>query len=217
MQMHNIYKLKEQAKEEAYAYFDKNIHPLPKDSLGNIDETGDGFVDNDIDAFRHAYVSGVFVQELNANQAAFWGWLNEVFPSSGSGSQNSEAAKNMDYWNNAVGRKYGKIAKSRKELAELLKKALERGELIISLDDSRIYSGNFDFQFDPNRPVIVIHESETGRNELFCDLSTGEIFEREIFVLAIKNGTYPGYVIASIDGVATPMSKSDGIVSNNLG
>ena len=89
--------------------------------------------------------------------------------------------------------------------------------MIISLDDSRKFADSTDLQFDPTKPVIVIYENETGRNALFCDLSTGDVFEREIFVLAIKSGEYPGYTIASIDGIDTPMSKPDGVTSNNLG
>ncbi|RAP26798.1 hypothetical protein DID74_01500 [Candidatus Marinamargulisbacteria bacterium SCGC AG-333-B06] len=64
---------------------------------------------------------------------------------------------------------------------------------------------------------MVLEENETGRNELFCDLSNGDIFNREGFVAAIGNGKYPGYTVASIDGLATPMSKPDGVTSNNLG
>ncbi|NDD67024.1 hypothetical protein EBZ35_05185 [bacterium] len=64
---------------------------------------------------------------------------------------------------------------------------------------------------------MVIHENETGRNELFCDLVTGNVFERETFVLAIESGEYSGYTIASIDGLDTPISKPDSVISNNLG
>lgn len=215
--MKNVNRLKNEALAEAYDYFDKTIRRLPRDTSGNIDQSLEGFSDNDVDAFRHAYVSGVLTQELNANKAAFWGWVNEAFPGGGSSSQHSEASKNMDFWNNDVERKYGRQAKSRKELAELLKKALENGELIISLDDIRKYMGITDFQFDPNKPVMVIHENETGRNELFCDLVTGNVFERETFVLAIESGEYSGYTIASIDGLDTPISKPDSVISNNLG
>ncbi len=45
----------------------------------------------------------------------------------------------------------------------------------------------------------------------------GTIFDREGFVFAIENGKYPAYTIASIDGLATPLSKADGVSSNNLG
>ena len=215
--MKNVFKLKNEARDEAYEYFDKKIHNLPKGKNGEVDQFANGLADNDVDAFRHAYVSGIFERELGDVGASFWGWVNEEFPGGGSSGQNSEASKNMDYWNNAVGRKYGKQARSKKDLAELLKKALENGEMIISLDDLRKFNNKTSFQFDPNKPVIVLKENETGRNELFCDLSTGEIFERETFVGAIEEGRYPGYSIASIDVLMTPMSKPDGIASNNLG
>ena len=133
---------------------------------GEIDLLENILFDNDIDAFRHAYVSGVFTLELDAN---------------------------------------------------FLKKALENDELIISLYDSRKFGGETSFQFDSNKPVIVLKESETGRNELFCDLLKGTVFDCESFASAIKNGEYPEYLIASIDGLVTPMSKPDDIESNNLG
>jgi len=98
-----------------------------------------------------------------------------------------------------------------------LQKALENGELIISLDDPRKFGGETSLKIDSNKPVIVLKESETGQNELFGDLSNGNIFDRESFVASIESGEYPGYTVASIDGLATPMSKPDGIPSNNLG
>ncbi len=50
--------LMEEARDEAYEYFDKNIRPLPKDKDGKINTTAFGLENNDIDAFRHAHVSG---------------------------------------------------------------------------------------------------------------------------------------------------------------
>ncbi|MCM2324123.1 MAG: hypothetical protein NDJ90_12755 [Oligoflexia bacterium] len=55
--------LKTEARDEAYVYFDQHIRPLPKGKDGRIDPLKPGFDDNDVDAFRHAYVSGVFTQE----------------------------------------------------------------------------------------------------------------------------------------------------------
>jgi len=215
--MSNIFSLKHEAEEEAYKYFDKNIRPLKKNGKGEVDNTAPGLVDNDVDSFRHAYVSGRYVQEYNEVVAKVLGDAQEVFPGGSSNPQNSDAAKNMDKWNNEVGRKYGKNTKSREDLAKLLQKALENGELIISLDDPRKFGGETSFQFDSNKPVIVLKETETGRNELFCDLSNGNIFDREGFVVAIGSGKHPGYTVTSIDGLATPMSKPDGVASNNLG
>jgi len=215
--MSNFYTLKSEAEKESYEYFDKNIRNLIKNKSGEVDNTASGLVDNDVDAFRHAYVSGRYTQEYGEAAAKVAGDLQELFPGGSSNPQNSDLAKNMDYWNNDVGRKYGKKAKSRQELIELLHRALENGELIISLNDSRKFGEETSFQFDSTKPIIVLKETETGRNELFCDVSNGNIFDREGFVASIGNGKYPGYTVASIDGLATPMSKPDGITSNNLG
>lgn len=215
--MSNFYTLKSEAEKESYEYFDENIRDLIKNKNGEVDNTASGLVDNDVDAFRHAYVSGRYTQEYGETAAKVAGDLQELFPGGSSNPQNSDLAKNMDYWNNDVGRKYGKKVKSRQELIELLHRALENGELIISLDDPRKFGGETSLQFDSTKPVIVLKETETGRNELFCDLSNGNIFDREGFVAAIGSGKYPGYTVASIDGLGTPMSKPDGTASNNLG
>jgi hypothetical protein len=52
----------EEARVEAYEYFDRHIRRLPKKSDGKIISRGPELDDNDVDAFRHAYVSGVFTQ-----------------------------------------------------------------------------------------------------------------------------------------------------------
>ena len=207
--MANIITLKWAAEKEAYKYFNENIRPLVMKENGEVDLNKNKLWDNDVDAFRHAYVSGAYALEYNEDVSEKLGVIQEHLPFGGSSSPNSEASKNMDYWNNEVGRKYGKKAKSREELAELLKKALEAGELIISLDDPRKFGEETSFKVDPNKPIVVLKENETGRNELFCDLSNGDIFDREGFVASIENGKYPGYTVASIDGIATPMSKPD--------
>ena len=61
----NIFKeLKNEARDEAYVYFDLNIRRLYKRANGQVDPNARGLEDNDVDAFRHAYVSGVFTQEF---------------------------------------------------------------------------------------------------------------------------------------------------------
>jgi hypothetical protein len=70
---------------------------------------------------------------------------------------------------------------------------------------------------DPLKPVIVLKESKTGRNELFVDQLTGSLMDREEFASLIESGQYSGYTVASIDGLATPMSKPDKVTANNLG
>lgn len=47
---------------EAYLYFDQNIRELPRQSSGEFDESHGHMKDNDVDAFRHAYLSGCMTQ-----------------------------------------------------------------------------------------------------------------------------------------------------------
>jgi len=136
--MRNIFSLKREAEKEAYKFFDENIRSLKKNKKGEVDNKAPGLVDNDVDAFRHAYVSGRYVQEHSEVVAKVLGDAQEVFPGGSSNPQNS-------------------------------------------------------------------------------DLSNGNIFDRANFVSAIESGVYPGYLVANIDGLAIPMSKPDGITSNNLG
>ena len=206
--------LMEEARQEGYEYFDKYIRELPKNSKGEFKVTKENkheFYNNDVDAFRHSYVSGVFTQEKTSFFANLAGLYQEIK------GENPINQQNMDLWNNAVGRKYGKKVNTRKELADLLKKALEKNELITNPDDSREYKGLRHFNYDPKKPVKVIQESDTGRNEYFLDLSNGNIMDRESFVGLIELGKYPGYTITSIDNILTPMSKADNIKTNNLG
>jgi hypothetical protein len=46
---------------------------------------------------------------------------------------------------------------------------------------------------------------------------SGAVRDREEFVAVIQSGEYPGYTVASIDSIATPMSKPDRTTENNLG
>jgi len=173
----NARDLKSESLSEAYQYFDQNIRTLPKTDTGEINEAGPGFVDNDVDAFRHAYVSGVFTQNYNVSGAKFFGFVQELFGNYGS-QNNAAKAKNMDYWNNAVGRKYGQKTSSREELAEMLHEELDNGGMIIDFNDQRKYDGDMSFYIDPEKPVVVLNEKETGCNELFADLVSGNIMTR---------------------------------------
>jgi hypothetical protein len=67
----------EAARLEAYEYFNQKIRPLPKLKNGKINVNANGLDDNDIDAFRHAYVSGVFTQEYGETAANILGLMNE--------------------------------------------------------------------------------------------------------------------------------------------
>ncbi len=199
------------ARQEAYIYFDKNIRELSRKKDGSFDESTGEMSNNDADAFRHAYVSGVFTQEKGEMKANLAGIYNEI---KGTNPINQQ---NMDLWNNAVGRKYGKLAKTREELAGFIKKSLENNELIIDPHDERKYKELRHFDYDPKKPVKVIQESESGRNQYFLDFSTGDILDRETFVTAIESGNYPGYTISTINSIKTPISKPDKVTSNNLG
>lgn len=48
-------KLKDEAQDEAYVYFDRRIRPMTKTHEGKIDVKGSGLFDNDVDAFRHGF------------------------------------------------------------------------------------------------------------------------------------------------------------------
>jgi len=50
-----IYTLKDEAQSQLYEWFDKEVRSLPKDKNGKVDSMGEGLVDNDVDAMRHAF------------------------------------------------------------------------------------------------------------------------------------------------------------------
>lgn len=75
--MTNPFKLRDKVRDDCYIYFDKNIRTLEKDSDSKIDPTVLGLEDNDVDAFRHACVSGILTMEYNEMAADILGRLNE--------------------------------------------------------------------------------------------------------------------------------------------
>lgn len=209
--------LRDEAWDEAYVYFDLHIRRLPKRADGQLNRETLGFDDNDVDAFRHAYVSGVFTQEFGEKMANFFGLLNEYFPPALYSNAVSPRSKNMDLWNNRVGRKYGKKTKGRKTLLKLVHKALKQGELIIDFKDPREFAGS---TLPPKRiakPIIALAKSKTGRNELYYDLLKRITMTREELVALIHAGDYAGYSVKLIRGIETPVSKRDGKRLNNIG
>ena len=209
--------LMNEAEREVYEYFDKHIRALPKNSDGTVNTSARGFHDNDVDAFRHAYVSGVFTQEYSETAADIFGRLNEFFGPDLYSNSNNPRSLNMDLWNNSVGRKYGKTSRSREALLKKLRKALEVGELITDPADIRNYRGA---KSDPERaskPIVAIKKDEKGRNELFFDVVKRQVFTLEEFLDHISAGSYPGYVIKEIHGRPTPVSKPDKRRTNNIG
>jgi hypothetical protein len=208
-------KLRNDARDEGYRYFDKHIRNLPKNSDGSFNELSEGYHNNDVDAFRHAYVSGVFTQEFSERAANMFGRLNELFPTSSATSDSKE--ENMDLFNNAVGRKYGLKARSREQLLEMIHSALKNKELIIDLDDERKYEGAAAIKPSKDHPVIVVDQNKSGRNILFFDTVAKTTFSNDQFVAAIQNGNYPMYLVRNIHGQLTPVSKRDDLSENNLG
>ncbi len=210
--------LDEEAENEVYILIDKHLRPLPKNSDGTINKDAKGFQHNEIDALRHAYVSGVFTMEYHEKFAAFLGTLVEYNPFAFIGSsQNLEKSRNMDLWNNSIGRKYGKQSKTREELFHKLLQALKNKELITHLKDTRKYSINDKPMIESiTKPVAVLKESETGENLLFLDTNTLLVFSKDEFVAKIKNGEYGDhYEIRTVEGKEIATSKRDGV--NNLG
>ncbi|MFT6068084.1 MAG: hypothetical protein ACJAT2_002330 [Bacteriovoracaceae bacterium] len=209
--------LKNEARDNCYLYFDKNIRPLEKNSNGKIDPSAIGLENNDVDAFRHACVSGVMTIEYSELAADILGRMNEFLTPDLYSNSKDPRSLNMDLWNNAVGRKYGELTNSTEELFKLIHKALDNGELIVALDDSRKYSGLIHNLQNKSKPIIVLKEDENGRNEIFFDLIEGKVFQRSEFILKIKEGLYPNYFVKVINGIETPVSKPDSRETNNLG
>jgi hypothetical protein len=202
--------LVKEAELEGYIYFNKNIRPLPKKPDGSIDTMQPGFQDNDVDAFRHAYVSGIFTHEYGERIAHLLGWMNEFW----SGSVED---RNMDLWNNEIGRKLAAKHKSKESLAEAVREALVDGSLIVNLSDKRIYEGAAIAKPEGEQSVIVLKESPTGANEIFFDFETSRTMDRDEFVTAITQGQYPGYAVRRFNGINFPVSKRDKSKNNNLG
>lgn len=104
-----------------------------------------------------------------------------------SGSTVSGAGStNRDLLNNNVGRKFGKKAKTRDQLAKAIKDGLQKGQLITIPDHQRRFAGAGLHDLDPIWPIVVLKESASGRNEIFCDVSKSEVFDREEFVKRIR-------------------------------
>lgn len=203
--------LSDEAEIESYEYFDKNIRAFPKKVDGSLDLNRAKLQHNDVDAFRHAYVSGVFTQEYGENGSRLAGWLNEKLNLS---SQPGD--ENMDFWNNEVGIRLAKTHKTRRKLADAIKKALNNGDLITTPNDERVYEGAA-IEHGNKMSVIVLNESKTGANQVFFDWLTSTGMSRKDFVVAIQAGKYPNYSIRKINGIEYPVSSRDEAETNNLG
>jgi len=80
-------------------------------------------VNNSWDAFRHAYASGAMTMEIGAKIAQFFGYLNEIYYGDYKHKQSVDE-RNMDEWNNSVGRDIGKTSTSSDEIARRVYDAL---------------------------------------------------------------------------------------------
>ncbi|MFO1257780.1 MAG: calcium-binding protein [Gammaproteobacteria bacterium] len=81
------------------------------------------------DAFRHAYASGAMAYEYGTFIAKIFGDLNEL--RGDLTHQQPLYEKNMDKWNNAVGRSIGKDSKTLDEIASKVYESLVQGNLIV--------------------------------------------------------------------------------------
>ena len=204
-----------EARLEIYQLIDAHYRAMPKKPDGSIDEYAKGLGNNDIDALRHAYLSGRYTMEFGEETADILGRLNE-FKNFNFGNKEIPS-ENMDLWNNAVGRSYGKKARIGKELFDFLIKALKAGELIIDLKDKRKYKGEKSIKRIPKSFVIKIKETKTGANIEFFDVRKKLLMTKENFISAIKQGKYPGYAVRKHLSGEFPYSTRDRFSFNNLG
>ena len=65
--------------------------------------------------------------------------------------------------------------------------------------------------------VVVVDESDSGRNQRFRDTATGRNMSRRDFADRIDSGQYPDYHVRVINGLRTPVSNPDRSEGNNLG
>ena len=66
------------------------------------------------------------------------------------------------------------------------------------------------------KTVVVINESDSGRNLKFHDTKNGNNMSRTEFVQKIEDGKYGSYHVRKINGLKTPVSNPDHSESNNL-
>lgn len=142
--------------------------------------------------------------------------MNEYSPQAQYSNSINPSSRNMDLWNNRVGRKYGKKTSGRKTLLNLIRKALKNGELIVEPNDPREFSGSTKIPKRISKPVIALSQSSTGRNQTYYDLQKRAVMTRNEFVALIWNGDYRGYSVKQIKGIETPVSKRDQKKKNNI-
>ena len=123
---------------EAYHQYERiaNIS-LPRNKKGLIDLSGGFAHNNQIDAFRHSFVSGAFTQKYGIFAARILGDSKELYDDIFYNQSLQE--KNMDKWNNSFGRRIGLKTKNLNQLGDRLKLAIDKNELILNIKDKRRY------------------------------------------------------------------------------
>jgi hypothetical protein len=213
----NILSLKSICEKESYDLFDKYIRKLPRKSDGSYDLSTGEFYDNDVDAIRHAYTAGIFTQEYGEIVTEILGDMNELVPFGGNSSSNSPNSKNMDLWNNRIGRKLGLKTSGKLKLFKLILKALKNGELIIDPENDLRVNQALSTKVQTKNKVFVVKESKKGKNLTYFDFEKLVILSKDEFISEIKIGNYPFYKIRIVKGDETPVSKKDKNIPNNLG
>jgi hypothetical protein len=142
-------KKKGQLANQAYDAYEKYVGPIPVKTRSD----GSTFRDthnSKVDAFRHAYASGIMAMEYGENIANALGqgyelkgeYDNYKLPD-GPRKQSTEQIikeNNMDLWNNKIGRDASIGCKSREQFVSKLVESLKDGKFITNPSDTRNYN-----------------------------------------------------------------------------
>ena len=110
------------AADLSYSYYSTLIGPIP------LNENGKRMVhNNEVDAWRHAFVSGYFTIKYGESVASILGIVNEIKGEIINAQSFDEL--NMDMFNNEVGREYASHFSSVETFVQELANVLKRGEL----------------------------------------------------------------------------------------
>ena len=204
-------RLRNEARFQCYVYFDKNIRALPKNKNGEFIEDNT-FVDSDIDAFRHACVSGIFTMRFGNRPALIFGWLQEFFFPSG-----GPAGKAMDIWNNRKGRDAAKGLKSENSLFKKIDKMLQQDELATSPNDPRLFGAELEINPIPHTGRFIrLGAPASGTDLTYFELSTQTQYTRKQLVSFIQAGKVPEYCLRKLGKRWYPVAKPDASSENNL-
>ena len=109
---------------DAYLQYERTTgNVLPRNPDGSWNFSNNAFKNNAVDAFRHAYVMGKLVRDgVPSSIVKIIGIDHE--------EGSDELERDMDLWNNSVGIRLGWRASSDDDLANLIKDALNNGDLI---------------------------------------------------------------------------------------